>query len=169
MPNVGQARACWVGLMGPWWDALLRARGPTATVARVSCCEERDVGRHAGKLGLSQDRELTLGRAPEPKSPELVGEPRALDPPERLEELDERDPGHVRCAQKIGRSRARPRRPGGIEKRGNVPGVAAHRCAQGAHREATAREDVAEPGSELVVGWGHDRSSVMVAGSVSLT
>ena len=108
-----------------------------------------------GALRLRQPGEARVRRPAEPESSELVGEPQALDPPERPEELDEPDPGRIRCAEQVRRRRARPRRPGGIEKRGDVPGVAPHRCAQGAHREATAREDVAEPGSELVVGWQH--------------
>jgi len=115
--------------------------------------EEVDEVANLGALGLRQPGEASVRRPAKPKSPELVGEPRALDPPEGLEELDERDPGRIRCAQKIGRRRARPRRSGGIEERCHIPGITAQHGAQGAHREARAGKDVAKPGAELVVGW----------------
>ena len=70
--------------------------------------EEGDVLGHAATLLLAQGRELALGRGPEPEPGELVGQARRLDPPECREELDERDPGRVRCPDKVGRRRARP-------------------------------------------------------------
>ena len=138
-------------------------------VPPVACHEEVDEVPDLGALGVRQPGKVGVRRPAEPESPELVREPRALDPPERLEELYEPDPGRIRCPEEIGRRRARPRRPGGIEECGNVPGVAAQRSAEGAHREAAAGEDVAEPGSELGVVWRNDWSSQMVAGSVSVT
>ena len=151
MPNVGQARACWVGLMGPRWETLLRARGLTPTPAGVPCREERDEGRNARSLGVGQGRELPVGRAAEPESPEFIGEPLWLDPPERLEELDERDPGRIGGAEQIGRRRTRPRWPGGVEERRDVSRVAPEGGTEGPHREARAGEDFSEPCPEFVV------------------
>jgi hypothetical protein len=120
--------------------------------APMAAGEEGDVLGHAATLLVTQGRELTLGRAPEPEPGELVSEPRRFDPPECREELDERDPGCFGCPDKVGRGRAGPRRPGWIEERRDVPRVASEGGAQGAHRELGSGEDVAEPDPELLVG-----------------
>jgi hypothetical protein len=67
----------------------------------VTCHEEVDEVADLGALGLRQPGQMGVRRPAEPESSELLGEPRALDPPERLEELDERDPGRVRCLEEI--------------------------------------------------------------------
>jgi hypothetical protein len=128
---------------------------PGPGILRMACHEEVDEVSGLGALGVRQPGEASVRRPAESELPELVREPGALDPPERLKELDEPDAGRIGCPQEIGRRRARPRRPARIEECGHVPGIAAQRRAEGAHREATARKDVAKPGSELVVGWGH--------------
>lgn len=79
-----------------------------------------------GALGVREPGEAGIRHLSEPEPPELAGEACPLDPPERLEELDERDPGRVRCPEQIGRRRAGPRRPGWIEKRGDVSRVPTH-------------------------------------------
>jgi len=118
----------------------------------MACHEERHEVTDFGALGLRQPGEARVRRPTEPDSPELVGEPYWLDPPERVEELDKRDPGRIGCPEEIGRRWAGPRRPGGIEERSNVAGIAPERGAQGPHREPRASEDVAEPGPELILG-----------------
>src|SRR5664280_3152253 len=101
---------------------------------RVTCHEEVDEVADLGALGLRQPGQMGVRRPAEPESSELLGEPRALDPPERLEELDERDPGRIGCPQEIGRRRARPRRSGVIRERLHRPRLTADgrtRAAQG--------------------------------------
>ena len=57
--------------------------------------EEVDEVADLGALGVRQPGKASVRRPAEPESPELVREPQRLDPPERLEELDEPDPGGV--------------------------------------------------------------------------
>jgi hypothetical protein len=118
----------------------------------VSRREERDEVTDLGALGVGQPGEAGIRRFAEPECGELIRKSRAWDPPKRLEELDEGDPGRIGCAEEIGRRRSRPRRPGGIEERGNVSGIAPQRSAQGAHRETRVFEDIAKPGTEDIVG-----------------
>ena len=77
--------------------------------------EEGDEVADLGPLGIGEPSETRIGGGAEPESRKLVGESRWLDPPERREDLDEGDAGHVRCAEEIGWRRACPRRPGGVE------------------------------------------------------
>src|SRR5450759_4571778 len=84
-----------------WSEGIWRRPGQPRRSARsaarpsVAGREEVDEVADLGALGLRQPGEARVRRPAEPESPELVGEPRALDPPERLEELDEGDPGGV--------------------------------------------------------------------------
>ena len=62
-----------------------------AAFARVACGEERHEVRHACSLGWGEARHLGAERAPDAELGKFVREPPWLDPPERREELDERD------------------------------------------------------------------------------
>src|ERR1035437_8183157 len=66
--------------------------------------QERGEVRHQGSLTLRQAIEGTLARAADSEALELIGEPRALDPPQGLEQLDEGYPCRIRGRQQVGRS-----------------------------------------------------------------
>src|SRR5450759_1555833 len=69
---------------------------PGLGAPRMASHEERDEVADFGVLRLREPVEASVRRPAEPEPPELAGEACPLDPPERLEELDERDPGRVR-------------------------------------------------------------------------
>jgi hypothetical protein len=134
--------------------------------------EERDEVRHRASLTLGEAIEAALARTDDSEMPKFAREPRAVDPPEELEQLDERDAGGIRRPEQVDRSRPCPRRTGWIQKGSDVSRIATHSCAQGPHRETGAFEDFAEVVSELII-WrhiailsGHDRTSPMVAANV---
>ena len=108
-------------------------------------CDELD---HHGPLDRAQAGQLIFGRATDPKPPELHREAVRVDPPQLLEELDERRAGCVGCPEEIVGGGSGPGGPGRIEERLDIARIAAECGAQPALGEAGPFEESCEPGPE---------------------
>jgi len=117
--------------------------------------QERRVVGEARLLRSGEGRESVVERREAPEPGEFVRQPRPIDPPERLDQFDERNPGGVRGAEQILGVWSGPRRTARIEQRGDVAGVAAHYCGQRSHRKAAALQDGAKLVPERLVGRFH--------------